>query len=79
LLGGYLLLLGVNYLPMLLHAVSLVRSHSASREIAEELSDRRVAFRKYRRHSLYLLLPLVVPLLATLQQREGRHDSVEEL
>jgi hypothetical protein len=74
-LGGYLVLLGVNYLPMLLHAVSLVRTHSASREIAEELVDRRFAFRKYRRHSLYLLVPLVVPLLATLQLRERRDDS----
>ena len=70
--GGYLLLLGVNYIPMLLHAIDLVRSRSASSEIADDLSDRRAAFRKYRRQSLYLLVPLVVPLLAILQQRKDR-------
>ena len=70
--GGYLLLLGVNYIPMLLHAIGLVRSRSASIEIADELSDRRVAFRKYRRQSLYLLVPFLVPLLAILQQREAQ-------
>jgi hypothetical protein len=71
LFGGYLLLLGVNYVPMLLHGISLVLSRSVSREIADELSDRRAAFRKYRRQSLYLLVPFLVPLLAILQ-RERR-------
>ncbi|HVN92189.1 MAG TPA: hypothetical protein VMT38_00760 [Terracidiphilus sp.] len=72
LFGGYLLLLGVNYIPMLLHAIGLVRSRSASIEIADELSDRRVAFRKYRLQSLFLLVPFLVPLLAILQQREAQ-------
>jgi len=72
LFGGYLLSLGVNYLPLLLHAVSLVRSRSASHEIADELSDRRLTFRKYRRQSLYLLVPFVEPVLAVLQQRQNR-------
>ena len=70
--GAYLLTLGVNYIPLLLHAVSLVRSGSASDEIAHELSDRRAAFAKYRRQSLYLLLPFVVPLMAIVQQRKRR-------
>lgn len=70
--GGYLLLLGVNYIPMLLHAIDLARFRSAFSEITDELSERRVAFRKYRRQSLYLLVPLVVPLLAILQHRETR-------
>lgn len=68
LFGTYLLSLGLNYIPLLLHAVSLVLSQSVSDEIADELSDRRIAFRKYRRQSLYLLVPLVVPIAAILQQ-----------
>ena len=70
--GGYLLLLGVNYIPMLLHAIGLLRFRIAFSEISDDLSDRRVAIRKYRRQSLYLLVPFLVPLLAILQQRESR-------
>lgn len=70
LFGAYLLCLGVNYIPLLLHAVSLARSHSAYRVIAGELSDQRTTFRKYRRQSLYLLIPLLIPILAILQLME---------
>lgn len=72
LFGAYLLSLGVNYIPLFLHAVSLVRSRSADNEIADELSDRHMTFRKYSRQSLYLLVPLVVPIVAALQQWRGR-------
>jgi len=65
--GSYLLTVGVNYVPLLLHAISLVRHNGAQREIADELGDRRRAFRKYRRQSLLLLVPLVVPVVALVQ------------
>ena len=68
LFGVYLLCLGINYLPLLTHAVSLVRSRSVSREIADELGDRRTTFARYRRQSLYLLIPFVVPILAVRQR-----------
>jgi len=66
---GYLLSLGVNYVPMLMHAITLVRSGSAADELADEFSNKRIAFRKYRRQSLFLLVPFLVPLLAIRQQR----------
>ena len=66
--GVYLLLLGVNYVPLLLHAISLVRAGSAHQEIEGELGDQRAAMRKYRRQSLFLLLPLVVPIAAVAQE-----------
>jgi len=72
LFGAYLLSLGVNYIPLLMHAVDLVRSRNASAEIAEELSERAAAFRKYRRQSLLLLVPLVVPIAAIAQEQEMR-------
>jgi len=65
--GAYLLLLGANYVPLLLHAISLVRSGTAHQEIANEQSDKHRMFRKYRRQSLLLLVPLVVPILAIIQ------------
>jgi hypothetical protein len=67
LFGAYLLCLGLNYVPLLLHAIDLARSRSASREIADELSERRVVFRKYRRQSVYLLIPLAIPIAAFLR------------
>jgi hypothetical protein len=51
--------LGINYLPMLLHAIDLVRKGSAQLEIADEAGDRQRLFRKYRAQSLWLLVPLV--------------------
>ena len=59
--GTYLMCLGINYAPLLLHAISIVRRGTASQEIADEIPERRAMFRKYRRQSLLLLLPLVAP------------------
>lgn len=67
-LGSYLLLIAVNYVPLLLHAISIVRRKSARDEIADEVTEKRRMFRKYRRQSLLLLVPLVVPILALAQQ-----------
>jgi len=61
-LGLYLISLGVNYIPMLLYAIAITRARSAPAELGGELDDMRVTMAKYRRHSLWLLVPLVVPL-----------------
>jgi hypothetical protein len=53
-------------------AVAIVAIAGLSVHYFSQLSDRRVALRKFRRQSLYLLLPFLVPLLAILQQREAR-------
>ncbi len=70
--GAYLLFLGINYVPLLLHAISMQREGSALQEIAGELGDKRAAFRKYRRQSLFLLLPLIVPVAAIAQEIRRR-------
>src|SRR5712671_6346566 len=44
LFGAYLLLLGMNYVPLLLHAIDMARHGSARQEIADELEDKRMAF-----------------------------------
>jgi len=66
--GSYLLFIGANYVPLLLHAISLARNKSARDEIADELPEKRRMFRKYRRQSLLLLVPLVVPIVALVQR-----------
>jgi len=67
LFGVYLCLIGVNYIPLLWHAISLARQGTAHDEIRGEGEDKRKMFRKYRRQSLLLLLPLIVPAVALWQ------------
>jgi hypothetical protein len=50
------------------------RRGSAGREISDELGDKRSAFRKYRRQSLLLLIPLLVPVAAMVQEVRPRHS-----
>lgn len=70
LLGLYLISLGVNYVPMLIYAIAITRAKSARLELGEELEDKRSAMAKYRRQSVLLLVPLLVPIVA-LTQRPG--------
>jgi len=73
--GVYLLLLGFNYAPLLFHAIAMVRDGTALQEIQDELGDRRKAFRKYRRQSVLLLLPLFVVVTAIVQEIQRRRDK----
>jgi hypothetical protein len=66
--GGYLILLGINYVPLLFYAIAIVRHKSAHREVAEELAHRDRIVRRYTVPSLLLLVPLVVPVLAIIQE-----------
>ncbi|HEX6777643.1 MAG TPA: hypothetical protein VF099_05540 [Ktedonobacterales bacterium] len=75
LLGCYLLALAINYLPLLLHAISIVRRRSAQEEVAFELAHKEHYARKYTVQSLLLLLPLVVPVLAISQERQKRRNK----
>jgi len=67
-LGSYLLFIGINYVPLLVYAIRIVRLDRTRDEIAEERADKRGMFRKYRRQSLLLLVPLAVPILALARE-----------
>jgi len=75
LFGLYLIALALNYVPLLLHAISLVRGGTAQVEIAAEAGDRKRLFQKYRRQSVWLLVPLVVPIVAVAQEWRMRWNS----
>lgn len=75
LLGVYLVLLAINYIPMLWCAIDIVRRGSAAAELGDELRDKVAAMRKYRRQSLWLLVPLAVPV-AWIVQRGKTSDRV---
>jgi hypothetical protein len=63
-LGLYLILIGINYVPMLMYGVAIARRGNARAEPGDELFDKRRAMAKYRRQSLFLLLPLAVLITA---------------
>ena len=72
LLGCYMLVLAINYVPLFLYAIKIVRGKSAQEEVAFELGQKERYARKYTMQSLLLLLPLVVPVLAISQERQKR-------
>src|SRR5689334_10323179 len=71
-LGAYMLALNVNYVPLLIYAIGLARSDGATTEIADELGDLKAAFRKYRRQSLFILLPFAVLIASVRQELQRR-------
>jgi hypothetical protein len=74
-LGLYLISLGINYVPMLNYAIRMSRAKSARAELGNELDDERVAMAKYRRQSLWLLVPIIVPLMALAQSRKPQSNN----
>jgi hypothetical protein len=64
-MGAYLLLLGINYVPLLIFAVA-TRAH---REVAKQNPPDLVrGVRKYGVQQILILVPLAVPVLAILQR-----------
>ena len=71
-LGVYLACLGINYLPMFSHMISIANKKNAQAELGDELIDKKKAMVKYRRRSLFLLVPLLPPLLSLIGPRRAR-------
>jgi hypothetical protein len=64
LLGIYLLCVVLTYAVLLAYAIAMAHAGNSRQEIANELHDKSATFRKYRRQSLWILVPLAVPLAA---------------
>ena len=77
-LGLYFLSLGINYMPMLIYAVAITKEQSARVEMGDELNDKRRAMAKYRRQSILLLVPLLVPILALARERRRAQAAQTE-
>lgn len=74
--GLYMLGLGMNYVPLLVQATNLAIRKTATQEIADELSDRVAAARKYRRQSVLILVSLLVVVLAIIQELQRRRSML---
>ena len=59
----------MNYVPLLIHAIDLVHQSAVEAAIAGEGLDRRALYAKYRKQSLWLLVPFVVGVAALAQMR----------
>ena len=68
-LGAYLVLLAINYVPLMAYAIAIVHKGSAKEEAADGLGRDR---KRYLSQSLLLLVPLIVPLLAISQELRGQ-------
>lgn len=70
--GFYFISLCINYMVMLRYALELNTRESARAEIGVELNKERGAMAEYRRQSIYLLLPMVVPIAALRRRYRSR-------
>jgi len=70
--GVYILCLAINYVPLLVYAILITRSKSAWQEMAAELAERGRYARKYVLQQLLLVVPLVIPILALIQEVQAR-------
>jgi hypothetical protein len=73
--GVALIGLGVNYVPLLIHAIGLVRGSGVEDAIAEEAGDRPALYAKYRKQSLWLLIPFVVGIAGVSQRLTAGADQ----
>jgi hypothetical protein len=71
-LGCFLLWVALNYVPLLLYAISIVRHKSAHQEVAFELEYKDRYAGKYTLQSALLLVPLAMPILAGYQELQKR-------
>ena len=73
-IGCFLLWIALNYVPLLIYAISIVRHKSAQQEVAYELEHRDKYAGKYMRQSSLLLIPFAVPALAFYQEMQKRSN-----
>jgi hypothetical protein len=74
-LGCFLLWIALNYVPLMIYAISIVRHKSAHQEVAYELEHKDIYAKKYTFQSTLLLVPLAVPTLAAYQEMHKRTHS----
>ncbi len=70
-LGLYLLLTGVNYLPLLAYALLTVRNGTAEMDVRDELAQDRHYVRKYSIQQLMVFVPFALVFLAFIQVLNG--------
>jgi hypothetical protein len=70
-LGAYVVLTGINYVPLLIYAFMIARAGSAAMEIAAGMTSDRHYVRKYSIEQLMIFIPFAVISLALIQELTG--------
>jgi hypothetical protein len=83
-IGIVLVWITLNYIPMLLYAISIVRRKSALQEATFEPAHRKSIMRRYAIQSIFLMLPLIIPVLAiyqetapVVQRKQAAHEDID--
>jgi hypothetical protein len=74
-MGCFLLWVALNYVPLLLYAISIVRHKSAQQEVAYEVAHKDKYAVKYTMQSALLLIPLAMLMLAVYQETIEEHKQ----
>ena len=75
-MGCFLLWIALNYVPLLIYAISIVRHKSAQQEAAYEIAHKDKYMGKYRLQSAILILaPLGIMILSVYQELQKRSHS----
>ncbi len=75
--GLYILSLAINYTPLLIYAILIARRKNAQQEVAGELAQWDRHARMYGFQQALLLVPLAIPILALVQEAQGRRLLAE--
>ena len=69
-LGIYLLLTGINYIPLLVYAIIIARSRTAQKEAAYGIEHDNHYNQKYSVQQLTIFIPLTIVILKILQEKK---------
>lgn len=75
LMGCFLLWIALNYVPLFLYAITIVRRKSAQQEVAFELEHKGRYAGRYTLQSTLLLVPFAMLVLAVSQELRKRGKS----
>ncbi len=73
-IGVYVLLLALNYVPLLAFSISLASKRSAKTAVALELEHQETYRRRYGIQQAMVLIPFAVLLLASIQEASRGSD-----
>jgi hypothetical protein len=67
-LGLYVLLVGINYVVLLLYAIVIVRKGSSQTEVSDELAHSEQYIRQFSVQQFFILVPLAILIIAIFQE-----------
>jgi len=67
-LGLYVFLVGINYIVLLLYAITIVRKGSSQTEVSDELANSEQYLRQFSIQQFFILIPLAILTIAIFQE-----------